>query len=215
MKRLFLLLISVALVVAFIGCANFPMKKEAAPAVKAEKAKEKAPAAEKKPQAAPKATPKIVKLPDFDASQSKKGKPVPESWKKFDKSGKVKFLQVQTTAPGSPAGHGNVLDGSIGERLVEIQVDPSITSKTVVWSLKNSGKSTVWVVAAGNPVGKIPLAIEPGKTVTLKTTLDNDNYTFVVVDNEGGKKTTLGIKAKCGGVDAKTTRGKSMKVVWF
>ncbi|GEM_PF-1661052 len=210
MKRLFFLLISLAIVVAFIGCATHPMKKEAGPAITVEKAKEKAPAAE-----APKAAPKAVKLPDFVASQSKKGKPVPESWKKFDKSGKVKFLQVQTTAPGSPAGQGSKLDGSIGERLVEIQVDPSITSKEVVWSLKNSGKSTVWVVAAGNPQGSLPLAIDPGQTVTLKTALDKDNYTFVVVDNEGGKKTTLELKAKCGGVDAKTTRGKSMKVVWF
>jgi len=212
MKRLFFLLILLAIVVAFFGCATKPVKEEAvtmekAPAEKAaEPAKKEAPAAE---------APKAVKLPDFVASQSKKGKPVPESWKKFDKSGKVRFLQVQTTAPASPAGSGSKLDGSIGERLVEIEVDPSVGSKEVVWSLKNSGKSTVWVVAAGNADASMPVAIEPGKTVTLKTMLDPDNYTFVVVDNEGGNKTTLGLKAKCGDVDAKTTRGKSMKVLWF
>ncbi len=205
-KRILSLLITVSIILAFIGCATQPKKAEATKTVSQPAAK-KAAAAPKKEAG--------VSLPKFVLSQSKKNWVPPASWKKFDKSGKVKFLQVQTTAPASPAGSGSKLDGSIGERLVEIKVDPSVGSKVVKWNLKNSGKSTVWVVAAGGMVGSLPVAIAPGKTVSITTNLDKDNYTYIVVDNEGGKKTTLGISAKCGEVKAKTTRGKSMKVVWF
>ncbi len=204
-KRILSLLITVSIILAFIGCATQPKKAEATKTVSQSAAK-KAAAAPKKEAG--------VSLPKFVLSQSKKNWVPPASWKKFDKSGKVKFLQVQTTAPASPAGSGSKLDGSIGERLVEIKVDPSVGSKVVKWNLKNSGKSTVWVVAAGGMVGSLPVAIAPGKTVSITTDLE-DNYTYIVVDNEGGKKTTLGISAKCGEVKAKTTRGKSMKVVWF
>ncbi len=208
-KRILSLLITVSIILAFIGCATQPKKVETTKTVSQPTAKKAT------------STPKKVKkpaesaLPKFVLSQSKKNWVPPASWKKFDKSGKVKFLQVQTTAPASPAGSGSKLDGSIGERLVEIKVDPSVGSKVVKWNLKNSGKSTVWVVAADGMVGSLPVAIAPGKTVSITTNLDKDNYTYIVVDNEGGKKTTLSISAKCGDVKAKTTRGKSMKVVWF
>jgi len=45
--------------------------------------------------------------------------------------------------------------------------------------------------------------------------LSQDRYTYIVVDNEGGGKTSLDIKAKCGEIDARTTRGKSMLIIWF
>ncbi len=209
MKRILSLLITVIIAVAFIGCATQPKKVETTKSVAEKTTTQKeapAPKVEKK---------ETVELPKTVLSQSKKNWTPPESWKKFDKSGKVKFLQVQTTAPASPTGSGSKLDGSIGERLVEIKVDSSVGSKSVKWNLKNSGKSTVWVVAASGLAGSLPVAVEAGKTVSISTNLDKDNYTFIVVDNEGGKKTTLGISAKCGDVSAKTTRGKSMKVVWF
>ena len=206
MKRLLIIAISVLVIMAFVGCATQPKKIEKA-AVQKAPAKKEAPAKKAAPVKAAKAA-----LPEFDASQSRKGKPIPESWKKFDKSGKVRFLQVQTTAPASPAGQGSKLDGSIGERLIEIQ---ALSGNEVVWTLKNEGKSTVWVVASGKTDASIPIGIAGGTTATLKTMLGSDKYTFIVVDNEGGKKLTLAVSAKLGDVSAKTTRGKSMKILWF
>lgn len=209
MKRLLIIAISVLVIMAFVGCATQPKKMGKAVVQKA-LAKQEAPA-----KAAAPAKKAPAALPAFDASQSRKGKPVPASWKKFDKSGKVKFLQVQTTASASPAGQGSKLDGSRGERLIEIQALPGVPGNEVVWSLKNEGKSTVWVVAAGKTDAAIPLSIAGGTTATLKTVLDSDRYTYIVVDNEGGKKLTLAVKAKLGDVSAKTTRGKYMKILWF
>ena len=61
-------------------------------------------------------------LPESVQKQSRKDAVESETWKKFDKSGQVKFLQVQNTAAASKAGTGAKLDGSIGERLIEIKV---------------------------------------------------------------------------------------------
>jgi hypothetical protein len=154
-------------------------------------------------------------LPDSVQGQSRKDAKMSDAWKKFDKSGKVKFLQVQTTAPTSKPDEASKLDGSIGERIVEIKADPGVQGTEIVWSLKNKGPATVWVVAASKSDKALPIGIKKGSTVSLKTTLDSDRYTYIVVDNEGGKKTTFDIKAKCGETAAKTSRGKSMTIVWF
>jgi len=137
-------------------------------------------------------------LPKTVQSQSRKGAVETEAWKKFDKSGDVKFLQVQTTAPKSDEGTGAILDGSYGERLLEILLQPGVEGTEVVWS-----------------ESAFPISIDKDQAVELTTLLDEDRYTYLVVDNEGGGKTELGISAKCAGTDAKTTRGKTMKVIWF
>jgi hypothetical protein len=154
-------------------------------------------------------------LPKTVKSQSRKGAVETEVWKKFDKSGDVKFLQVQTTAPKSEEGTGALLDGSYGERLLEIMVAPGVEGTEVVWSLKNKGPSTVWILTAGGSESAFPISIDKDQTVELTTMLDEDRYTYLVLDNEGGGKTQLDLAAKCGGTDAKTTRGKTMTVIWF
>ncbi|MQY76779.1 MAG: hypothetical protein GH155_04035 [Spirochaeta sp.] len=154
-------------------------------------------------------------LPKTVQSQSRKGVVESEAWKKFDKSGDVKFLQVQTTVPKSDEGTGVLLDGSLGELLVEVQVQPGVEGTESVWSLKNKGPSTVWIVAAGGSESAFPISIDKDQAVELTTMLDKDRYTYLVVDNEGGGKTQLDLAAKCGGTDAKTTRGKNMTVIWF
>ncbi|MBW1697512.1 MAG: hypothetical protein JRH18_05170 [Deltaproteobacteria bacterium] len=154
-------------------------------------------------------------LPESVQKQSRKLAIETKEWKKFDRSGKVKFLQVQTTSAASHSNSGSKLDGSSGERIIEIKVDPALKENIVNWSFKNKGPTAVWVVAAGSSESALPIRIEKGTTENLKTTLDEDRYTYIVVDNEGGKKTTLEIKAKCGETAAKTTRGKSMKIIWF
>ena len=153
-------------------------------------------------------------LPESVQKQSRKDAVETEVWKKFDKSGQVKFLQVQDTAPASEAGTGVKLDGSAGERLIEIKVDPALEQKMVEWSLENKGPSAVWVVAASQSDDTVPVKIEAKASATVKTTL-TDDYCYLVVDSEGGGKTTLNIKATCGETEAKTTRGKSMTIVWF
>lgn len=154
-------------------------------------------------------------LPKTVQSQSRKGAVETEAWKKFDKSGDVKFLQVQTTTPKSEEGTGILFDGSYGERLIEIQVQSGVEGAEVVWSLKNKGPSTVWIVAAGGSESAFPISLEKDDTIDLTTVLDKDRYTYLVLDNEGGGKTQLDLAAKCGGTDAKTTRGKTMTVIWF
>jgi len=120
-------------------------------------------------------------LPKTVQSQSRKDEPTTEAWKKFDKSGDVKILQVQTTAPKSDAGTGALLDGSYGERLLEIMVEPGVKGTEVVWSLKNKGPSTVWIVAAGGSESAFPISIDKDQAVELTTLLDEDRYTYLVV----------------------------------
>ena len=156
-----------------------------------------------------------AELPDTVKNQSRKYVVEPESWNEFDKSGQVKFLQVQSTASASEAGSGAKLDGSRGERLIEIKVDPAVQESIVEWTLKNKGESTVWVITAGGLKADFPISIEGGATTTLRSALSHDRYTYIVVDNEGGGKTSLDIKTKCGEIDARTTRGKSMLIIWF
>jgi len=107
------------------------------------------------------------------------------------------------------------LDGSIGERIVEIQAEPNVRAAVVEWSLQNKGPNDVWVVAAGMRGAGFNIKIAAGASSTFKMDLDGSRYTYIVVDNQGGGKTQLSIKAKVAGTDAKTTRGKSMLVIWF
>lgn len=153
--------------------------------------------------------------PESVKNQSRKNAVEPDAWKEFDKSGQVKFLQVQTTAPASKRGSGPKLDGSGGEQLIEIMVSPSIGKRAVEWTLKNNGKSTVWVLAAGGFMAELPISISAGSTTTLESVVGWDRYTYIVVDNEGGNKASLDIQAKCGKAAAKTARGKSMVIIWF
>ncbi len=154
-------------------------------------------------------------LPSGVRAQAQWGVETPANWKEFDKSGDVKFLQVQNTAAASPTGRASVLDGSIGERIIEIQAEPNIRAAVVEWSLENKGPNDVWIVSAGMQGAGFNMKIAAGASSTFKMDLDGSRYTYIVVDNHGGGKTQLSITAKMAGTDAKTARGKSMLVIWF
>ena len=154
-------------------------------------------------------------LPPGVQAQARWGMESPASWKEFDNSGDVKFLQVQDTAAASPAGRGSALDGSIGERIVEIQAEANIRAAVAEWSLENKGPNDVWVVSAGMHGAGFNRRIASGASASFSMDLDGSRYTYIVVDCDGGDKTQLCIKAKLAGSDAKTTRGKSMLVIWF
>jgi hypothetical protein len=127
----------------------------------------------------------------------------------------VKFLQVEDTAAASPSGSGAVLDGSIGERIVEIQAEANINASDVEWSLENKGPNDIWIVAAGMDGAGFNNRVAAGASSSFKIDMDGSRYTYIVVDCHGGEKTQLSVKAKMAGTDAKTTRGKSMLVIWF
>jgi hypothetical protein len=154
-------------------------------------------------------------MPSGVQVQARWGMETPTGWKEFDNSGDVKFLQVEDTASASPAGRGAVLDGSIGERIVEIRAEPNITAAVVEWSLQNKGPSDVWVVAAGMDGAGFNRRIAAGASSTFKLDLDGSRYSYIVVDCQDGDKTELSMKANMAGTDAKTARGKSMAVIWF
>jgi hypothetical protein len=154
-------------------------------------------------------------LPQFVRDQSRWGVETPANWRQFDQSGDVKFLQVQTTAPSSAAGRGSVLDGSLGERIIEVQAEPNARGPQVQWSLANGGPNPVWVVAGGLAGAGLNRRIAAGDSSTLTLPMDGSGYSYLVVDNEGGGETELSVTAEVGNVEAKTTRGKSMLVVWF
>ncbi len=153
-------------------------------------------------------------LPESVKNQVRKGSEESEGWDKFDKSGPVKFLQVQHTAAASEAGSAGKLDGSFGERLLEVLLDSSTDADAVVWTLENKGPGAVSVVASSDGELKESIAIEAGASAELSTKVA-DAYCYIVVDSDGKNETTLGIKAKAGDVEAKTVRGKSMKILWF
>jgi hypothetical protein len=154
-------------------------------------------------------------LPASVYRQARWGMEPSPGWEEFDKSGDVKFLQVENTAAASPAGSGAVLDGSIGERIVEIQTVPTVRASSVEWSLDNKGPNDVWVVAAGMDGAGFNRRIAAGASSSIRMDMDGSGYTYVVVDCEDGGKTQLSLKAKVAGTDAKTVRGKSMLVIWF
>jgi len=153
-------------------------------------------------------------MPAGVQSQARWGMEPSPGWEEFDNSGDVKFLQVEDTAAASPSG-SSVLDGSIGERIVEIQAEPNISAAVAEWSLENKGPSDVWVVAAGMQGAGFNRKIASGASANFSIELDGSRYTYIVVDNQAGGKTQLSVKAKLAGTDAKTARGKSMLVIWF
>ena len=153
-------------------------------------------------------------LPESVKMQSRKDAKESQGWEKFDRSGPVKFLQVEHTAAASESGSVSVLDGSIGERLIEIKVAPSIESDMVAWTLENKGPGTVWVLAHSDGVLDEAIEIKAGDSASMETKLI-DRYCYIVVDSDGKDETTLSIKAKAGATDAKTVRGKDMSVSWF
>lgn len=153
-------------------------------------------------------------LPESVKSQMRKGSKESEGWDKFDKSGPAKFLQVQHTAAASEAGSADKLDGSFGERLIEVLLDSSVEADAVAWTLENKGPGTVYVVASSDGELKESVAIEAGASAEVSTKVV-DAYCYLVVDTDGRDETTLSIKAKAGETEAKTVRGKSMSILWF
>jgi hypothetical protein len=154
-------------------------------------------------------------LPSGVQAQARWGMEFSASWKEFDNSGDVKFLQVEDTAAASAAGRGAVLDGSIGERIIEIRAEPNIRAAAVEWSVENKGPNDVWVVAAGIDGAGFNRKIAAGASSAFTLDLDGSRYSYIVVDCHGGDQTQLSVKATMAGTDAKTTRGKSMLVIWF
>lgn len=153
-------------------------------------------------------------LPEYVMKQARKDLKESEGWEQFDASGLVKFLQVQDTAAASAEGTAAMLDGSLGERLVEVKVDPEVGGALVEWTVVNAGPSPVWVVATSKSNSEVPIVVQPEEEISLATDADL-GYCYIVVDNEGGQQTNVTIKAQCGGVEAKTVRGKDMSITWF
>ena len=153
-------------------------------------------------------------LPESIKSQVRKGSKESSGWDKFDKSGPVKFLQVQHTAAASETDSAGKLDGSIGERLIEVLLDNSIEADVVSWSLENKGPGAVFVVASSDDELEEVIAIEAGASAEFSTKVVGA-YCYIVVDSDGRDETTVNIKAKAGDTDAKNARGKDMAVSWF
>jgi hypothetical protein len=153
-------------------------------------------------------------LPESVQKQSRKDAKEAEEWTQHDSSGLVKFLQVQSTAAASPADSASKLDGSVGERRIEVKVDASIQADVIAWSLENKGPGAVWVIASSDDGIAEAIEIQAEATVELEVKL-MDGYCYLVVDSDGKNETTVSIKAAVGEDAAKTVRGKDMVVVWF
>lgn len=153
-------------------------------------------------------------LPESVQKQSRKDAKESEEWKQHDSSGLVKFLQVESTAAASPTDAASKLDGSIGERLVEVKVDPSIEADMAAWSVENKGPGVVWLIASSDDSVEEAIEIQPEAVVELEVKLV-DGYCYLVVDSDGKNETTVSLKATIGENAAKTVRGKDMAVAWF
>ncbi len=152
-------------------------------------------------------------LPDNVSAQSKKEFVPTEEMLAFDKSGEVKFLQVQTTAAASAADTGMVLDGSLGEMLIEIKTKPVMAGAEVVWGLKNKGDGSLYVVATSYKEAMIPFTAPAGETTEYITMLDEMGYGYIVVDSDMAGE--IEVMAKAGDKDAKTPKGSNMVILWF
>ncbi len=152
-------------------------------------------------------------LPDRVSSQSKKDFVPTEEMLAFDKSGEVKFLQVQTTASASSEGSAMELDGSLGEMLIEIKTEPAMAGAEIVWGLKNKGSAPLYVVFCSYKEAAVPFTAPEGKTTEYTSMLDESGYGYIVVDS--GEAGEIEVMAQIGDKEAKTPRGSNMKVLWF
>ena len=149
-------------------------------------------------------------LPDSVLSQSRKDFMPTENWLKYNKSGEVKYLQIQGTAPRSDIGKGLFLDGSCGEQLIKIKTIPILKDEVVEWTVKNKNEKSVFVVYTSFKSLKIPFEIEGEKTVEFITKIDTEGYGYIVVASENVENVEF--KAKVCDEDANTTSGNTMKV---
>ncbi len=153
-------------------------------------------------------------LPELVQKQVRKDDKESDEWAKLDTSGPAKFLQVEHTAAASETGAASKLDGSIGERLVEVKLDASITADTLAWNVENKGPGVVWIVAASDDSVTEAIEIQPESAVDLEVKIV-DGYCYLVVDSDGKNQTAAVLKATAGEAAAKTARGKDMRVEWF
>jgi len=153
-------------------------------------------------------------LPESVQKQARKDDKESEEWKKLDTSGPAKFLQVEHTAAASETAMASKLDGSIGERLVEVKLDASITADMMAWNVENKGPGVVWIVAASDDSVTEAIEIQPESAVDLEVKVA-DGYCYLVVDSDGKNQTTVVLKAAVGENAAKTVRGKDMRIEWF
>ncbi len=62
---------------------------------------------------------------------------------------------------------------------------------------------------------ELPITVPAGEEVEVSDVFDDEGYTYLVFDNEGGGGITLEVRAAVGEESAETTRGKYMKILWF
>ena len=172
-------------------------------------------------------------LPENIVSQSLRNSQI-----QHDSLARNRFLQNELTAQVSKARSGSKLDGSAGEQLIELEVDPTLEAKEVTWLVANTGQKPIWIIAAGGykrelPKGladricslrnpddceatpeRIPFEVFGGETVKLRSEPNKDFYTFIVVDNEAGQ-TEVVVKATFAESDAQTPSGNPLQVRWF
>lgn len=129
----------------------------------------------------------------------------------------AEILGVEMTRPPSTHVFALVYDDSVGEAVIEIRALDAdgnpVAGAPVEWRIHNNGSTIAYVVGSSDMSSMLaPVTTAADVTVDGGVT-DADGRAYLVVD--AFTTSDVSVAVTIGGVDAKTYRGRDMRVVWF
>ncbi|HWG85807.1 MAG TPA: hypothetical protein VNT60_10025, partial [Deinococcales bacterium] len=101
---------------------------------------------------------------------------------------KLTIVDTEVTVPAGPGKAPWAAVGFVSEIRVPLEATDAagapVANVEITWSVQNSGKAPVYVVAArdGGTRKVVTITVEPGKTATLKTTTGPDGKTWIMLN---------------------------------
>ena len=129
----------------------------------------------------------------------------------------AEILGVEMTRPHSTHVFALVRDDSVGEAIIEVQAldgdGNPVAGAPVQWMLSNNGSTIAYVVGSSDMSSTlVPVTMSADVTVDGGVT-DAEGRAYLVVD--AFQTSDVSVAVTIGGVEAKTYRGRNMRVVWF
>jgi hypothetical protein len=132
---------------------------------------------------------------------------------------KLEFQDVEVTAPVSVTNFPFYPIGNVGEVEVPLLATDAegkgVAGAAIEWTITNSGKNPVYVMAAWNngQQKRLKITIKAGDKASTSSTTDSEGKTKLLLNaTEAGQAR---IVAKSGAVEAKNLRGVAHQVDWI
>lgn len=129
----------------------------------------------------------------------------------------AEILGVEMTRAHSTHVYALSRDDSVGEAVIEIRALDAdgnpVAGAPVEWMIHNNGSTIAYVVGSSD-MASMFVAVTSVADVTVDGGVtDADGRAYLVVD--AFTTSDISVAVTAGGVEAKTYRGKDMRVVWF